>query len=352
MKQLNILLDPYIFNTQSIGGISRYYAEVYSRLNAMSNISVILPINNPTNVNTYIRNSNLLNFEWEQISISSFDLFIPTYYSTYFLDRINAPFVLTIYDMAHETYPDQFHPLDFTIKNKRKLVSQAARVIAISENTKSDVVRMLGVPESSIDVIPLATDIQFDPKLKLSLSVPEKFILYVGARNTYKNFLFFLRGVQPLVKESSDLSVICAGGGTFSKLEMRNIELLGLTKNIFQMNVTDGMLASLYSKTQAFVYPSMYEGFGIPVLEAFTCGAAALLSNRSSLPEIGGDAALYFDPEDVESLRLKLRNVLYNKDLKMELILKGFARAKLFSWERTAEKTIETYRKVVQKAIH
>jgi glycosyltransferase involved in cell wall biosynthesis len=104
----------------------------------------------------------------------------------------------------------------------------------------------------------------------------------------------------------------------------------------------------LYSKTYAFVYPSMYEGFGIPVIEAFTCGAPTLLSNRSSLPEIGGDAAVYFDPENIDSLQYVLRNVITQRDLKSEMVKMGFERAKLFSWERTAEMTIDTYKKVLK----
>jgi glycosyltransferase involved in cell wall biosynthesis len=113
------------------------------------------------------------------------------------------------------------------------------------------------------------------------------------------------------------------------------------------MAVNDNILAHLYSKAQALVFPSLYEGFGIPVLEAFACECPALLSNRSSLPEVGGDAALYFDPESVPNLVERLAEVLENNVLVDSMRINGLRRLKLFSWENTARKTIETYRKVV-----
>jgi glycosyltransferase involved in cell wall biosynthesis len=113
------------------------------------------------------------------------------------------------------------------------------------------------------------------------------------------------------------------------------------------MDANDDLLAYLYSKAKAFVYPSLYEGFGIPVLEAFACGCPAILSNRTSLPEVGGNAARYFDPEDVASLVTTLLEVLHNKDLAEDMKAKGFERAKSFSWKKTAEQTLQTYRKVI-----
>jgi len=128
----------------------------------------------------------------------------------------------------------------------------------------------------------------------------------------------------------------------------KNIEQFGLSKNIRQINVSDESLAMLYSRAKAFVYPSLYEGFGIPVLEAFTCGAPVILSNRSSLPEVGGDAAVYFEPDNVESLETAIRSIVNNSEVRNEMVQKGFERAKIFSWNNTAKKTIETYKKVLQ----
>jgi glycosyltransferase involved in cell wall biosynthesis len=142
-------------------------------------------------------------------------------------------------------------------------------------------------------------------------------------------------------------SLICAGGGKFSTQERKEIHRLQLSDKIIQMDIHDNLLAYLYSQAQVFVFPSLYEGFGIPILEAFACGCPVLLSNRSSLPEVGGDAARYFDPESIPSLVEKLAEVMKNKALAEEMRTKGLDRSKLFSWENTALKTIETYKKVL-----
>ncbi|MFA5834002.1 MAG: glycosyltransferase family 1 protein [Bacteroidota bacterium] len=368
---MNVLFDHQVFSFQEYGGISRYYSRLLKIFSQNASIQADLIVKfsnnaylhevgnfNPTPFfgkyrfkgrNEIIRVLNQLYFKKEYAKRPPPDIFHPTYYHQYFLNDIGAvPFVLTIYDMAHEIYPGSFHPFDFTIKNKKALAKKAARIIAISEYTKKDIVRILEIPESSIDVIPLATDIVVNASMMLSFPPPKEFILYVGARNTYKNFMFFLRSMKSIMKDSHNLFVICAGGGTFSLQEQKNIEQLGLSKNIRQINVSDESLALLYSKAKAFVYPSLYEGFGIPIVEAFTCGAPVILSNRSSLPEVGGEAAAYFEPDNNESLEIVVRSILNNPETRNEMVQKGFERAKMFSWNNTAEKTIETYKKVLQ----
>jgi glycosyltransferase involved in cell wall biosynthesis len=149
-------------------------------------------------------------------------------------------------------------------------------------------------------------------------------------------------------KTDTNCSLVCAGGGTFSKQEIREIERLHLSGRVIQIPSDDALLAYLYSKAQAFVYPSLYEGFGIPILEAFACGCPAIVSNRSSLPEVGGDAAQYFDPENLASLVTALSEVLNNNNAADRMREKGLERVKLFSWNDTAHKTLETYKKVIR----
>lgn len=177
--------------------------------------------------------------------------------------------------------------------------------------------------------------------------MPENFILYVGKRNTYKNFLFLIEAFNTLAATNRTLALVCAGGGKFTREEQRKIAKYHLTGRITHVQVDDTALSYLYTKAQAFVFPSLYEGFGIPILEAFACGCPAVLSKKSSLPEVGGDAARYFDPENAESLVATLAEVLEDKKLSGSLRIKGFERIKLFSWEKTASMTIETYRKAV-----
>lgn len=153
--------------------------------------------------------------------------------------------------------------------------------------------------------------------------------------------------MKALPQPNSNCSLICAGGGKFSAQERREIGRRRLSDKIFQLEANDSVLAYLYSRAAAFVFPSLYEGFGIPILEAFVCGCPVLLSNRSSLPEVGGDAAAYFDPESVSSLVEKLTEILDDKGLADDMRTSGLNRLKLFSWENTALKTIETYKKVL-----
>jgi glycosyltransferase involved in cell wall biosynthesis len=276
------------------------------------------------------------------------DVFHPTYYDPYFLDLIgDIPFVLTIYDMSHELYPQLFSRFDFTAENKKKVSAKANRIIAISEHTKNDIISLLNIPASKVDVIPLATTLFPTGMGNAAIPLPNNYILYVGKRNTYKNFSFLLEAIKMLSQMNITRSLICAGGGKFSTQERKEIHRLQLSDKIIQMDIHDNLLAYLYSQAQVFVFPSLYEGFGIPILEAFACGCPVLLSNRSSLPEVGGDAARYFDPESIPSLVEKLAEVMKNKALAEEMRTKGLDRSKLFSWENTALKTIETYKKVL-----
>ena len=371
MSEMKVTYDAQVFSFQEYGGISRYYCELMKQFSLMDGIepSLIIRYSN----SHYLREFPSIHakpffpsfrFKGRNEIIKLFnrryvrhhihrtlqpDIFHPTYYDPYFLDFLNElPFVLTIYDMSHELYPQFFSIYDFTAENKKKVAAKAARIIAISENTKKDIITLLNIPASKIDVIPLATTLSPNGMLQTAMPLPANYFLYVGKRNTYKNFPFLLDALHILSKRENHSSLICAGGGPFTTEERKTIQRLQLTEKVIQQDIDDRALASLYSSAQALVFPSLYEGFGIPVLEAFACGCPVLLSNRSSLPEVGGDAANYFDPENVSSLVEKLSEVLEDKTLADGLRSKGINRLKLFSWTRTALKTLETY----QQAVH
>jgi glycosyltransferase involved in cell wall biosynthesis len=368
---MNILYDGQVFSFQEYGGVSRYYCELLRQFSLMEGVapSLIIKYSNSRCLreidfahvkyfcpahrfkgrNEIIKFLNRKHVRHNFHVLSRPDVFHPTYYDPYFLNFLgDIPFVLTIYDMSHELYPKLFSRFDFTAENKKKIAAKASRIIAISEHTKKDIMTLLNVPASKIDVIPLATTLSPGKIDKADISLPDNFILYVGKRNTYKNFPFLLDAINALSQMNILPSLLCAGGGKFTAQEQKNIRKLKLPDRIFQMEVDDSLLAYLYSKAQAFVFPSLYEGFGIPVLESFACGCPALLSNRSSLPEVGGDAARYFDPESVPSLAEKLAEVIENKTLADDMIINGFNRLKSFSWKSTTLKTLETYKKVIR----
>jgi glycosyltransferase involved in cell wall biosynthesis len=367
---MNVVYDSQVFSFQEYGGISRYFFQLIKCFSDMKDVTPELIIKYSNNKHLKEFNSvstepffsssrfkgrnEIIKFLNRTYTRNNFperqdqQIFHPTYYHPYFLNLIgDTPFVLTVYDMAHELYPNMFSKFDFTTQNKKRIIPKANRVIAISENTKSDIMRFLQISPTKIDVVPLATDLSIDNSAKPSFSLPENYILYVGKRNTYKNFFFLLHAIQQLTRTYKSLVLICAGGDKFNKEESIEIDKLQLKDRIIQMNVEDAVLAYLYSKARAFVFPSLYEGFGIPILEAFACGCPTILSNRSSLPEIGGNAAKYFNPEDIVNITTALSEVLENNNMADDMRTAGANRVKLFSWKNTAEKTLEIYKKAL-----
>lgn len=362
---MNVLYDNQIFINQNYGGISRYFFELMSLFEKDKDVSLKLPIVYTSN--NYLLESEIFYTRWflndkvfpgkttlikysnslyAKLSLlkRDFDVFHPTYYDPYFTKFIgNKPFVITVYDMIHELYPESF-PLDnFTIKWKKETIGKASRIIAISENTKRDLVSLYGIDEKLINVIHLASSLKIINASPVPFPLPEKYLLFVGQRGGYKNFKLFVEAFSSFSQRESDVSIVCVGGGSFNAEEIELFKKLQIVDRIIQSSVADNVLATLYANALAFVFPSLYEGFGIPILEAFNCGCPAVLGNSGSLPEVGGDAALYFDPTDVVSIRCTLEQVIQDQELRKNLIEKGFERSKEFTWEKVARQTKEVY---------
>jgi glycosyltransferase involved in cell wall biosynthesis len=375
---MKIVLDPQIYNAQEYGGISRYYTEIFSRLAKNKSISIILPLH--TSKNTYISDSKLLaksiffrkfshkflnnlgistrtlNRKWSDGLLkkafhkSRFDLFVPTYYDTYFLDFIeNKPFVLTVYDMIHELFPEYFINDPFMVsKNKLILMEKATKIIAVSQNTKKDIIKVYPhIDASKIEVVYHGSSIKIDENVKINL--PNNYILFVGTRDYYKNFKFLVKSIQDLFKNDSSLILVCAGGGEFKKEEIEFINELGLTNQVIQMNFKEKELGTFYKEAKCFVFPSMYEGFGIPVLESMACGCPIVLANHSSFPEVAGNAGVYFDLESGDDLKNKIQDLLLNEELRKEFSLKGLIQVKKFDWDHAAQECFAVYKKAIQK---
>jgi glycosyltransferase involved in cell wall biosynthesis len=279
-----------------------------------------------------------------------FDVFHPTYYEPYFLKYIQKkPFVLTVYDMIHEHFPNYFKTNDQTRAWKKQLIENAGAIIAISENTKQDILKFTDVNPDRVHVIYLG-----NPFEKISSSsqinpyssspVFEKpYLLFVGGRTSYKNFDFFIESVAGILCKDEELHVVCAGSSPFTNKEKTTLKNLDILHKVHHVKIDDTILKNLYRNARAFIFPSLYEGFGLPVLEAFSCGCPIMLSNTSSLPEIGGNAAIYFDPYDSTSLSETLEHLISDDTLRLQLVQKGYERLKLFSWEITAQKTKKIY---------
>ena len=384
---MKVLFDNQIFKAQKYGGISRYFTELFKRFNGKENLEYEMPIRDSDNEylkkippfsnidlsrkkllpninsklrrvlnkinDTFDKDSNI-NRVKKALKKQDFDIFHPTYYSSYFLKYLkNKPFVLTVYDMIHEIYPEHFlFDRGMTTRNKKKLVLKADKIIAISENTKKDIIRFYNIKEDKIKVIYLGNSLHPTQGIIKNLpEVPKKYILFVGARGLYKNFTYFIESISPLLKNDKNLNIVAAGGYSkenhFSKKEKNLFKKLGIEKQIIHYSIDDKRLSYLYQNAICFVFPSLYEGFGIPVLEAFACNCPAVISNTSSLPEVGGEAVVYFDPTDSDDILKSTERVIQNETLRAEMISKGKEQLKKFSWEKTARDTMDLYSEIL-----
>lgn len=175
---------------------------------------------------------------------------------------------------------------------------------------------------------------------------PEKYVLFVGNRADYKNFGTFVAGIKKVFEVHEDVCAVCVGTA-FGPEEERALVESGIRDRVFRLRASDEELVSLYRHALCFVYPSFYEGFGIPILEAFQNGCPVILSEASCFPEVGGAAALYFQPENAEELAERIECLMTEEGLRKSLIERGTVRCKDFSWDKTAEQMAEVYRNVV-----
>jgi glycosyltransferase involved in cell wall biosynthesis len=363
-KEIKIFFDYQTFVNQEYGGISRYFNELINSFDNSNVINATLVTNNyyllsntVKKYKTFFPNKrikgkiiflSLINkiYSIYKINQKDFDVFHPTYYDNYFLKKIKyKPFVLTVFDMIHEKFPENFPKSDKTSINKKILADKASKIIAISQSTKDDLISLFNINPSKIEVIYLANSIQLHSNVKIN--IPGEFILFVGNRDGYKNFNKFIKAVSKVLKEKHEISIVCVGGGEFKKTEFELFIELGIHNRVKQYNLKDNILAEYYSKALAFVFPSLYEGFGIPILEAFACKCPLICSNTSSLPEIAQNGAKYFDPYSEESIYLAIKNVL-DDDLEKQLIVRnGSERLKYFSWDKTFTLTKNLYQSIL-----
>lgn len=362
-EMLKIMYDFQAFGYQKYGGVSRYFYEVISQLRNHSGIETEIKI--LFSESKYLSDSykfkidfdfkgkikfyNFINkiYSSHILKKNDYTIFHPTYYDPYFLGLLDdKPFVLTIHDMIHEKYSECFE--DKIAEQKRVLAEKADRIIAVSHNTKKDIIDILKIPSEKIDVVYHGVSIK--PDKEESVQLPEDCILYVGARKpAYKNFNFLLKAFASYIKYETDVNLFCIGGGEFESIEKEYIESLNLTKKVFQMNLTDNQMAIAYKNAVCFVYPSLYEGFGIPILEAFTCCCPVLLANRSSFPEVAKDGALYFDPGNESELIDLLLRVRRDNQIRREIVNKGEKISRDYTWKKSSLETINVYKKVINE---
>jgi len=265
--------------------------------------------------------------------------------------------VFTLHDLIFIFHPETHKPLNrwFLTLMMPRFLRAADAVIAVSECTKRDAIRFYGIPEEKITVIYEGVNPRFRPAspetiaaVRARYNLPEHFILYVGTIEPRKNLTALLEAFHYLLATHDLRLVIVGKKGWLYEGFFRRLRELGLEDRvIFTGYVPDEDLPAIYSAADLFVFPSLYEGFGLPVLEAMACGVPVICSNTSSLPEVAGDAALLVDPADVWALAGAMEQALTDEHLRSELMAKGLERARWFTWEKAAAKTLEVYRGVL-----
>lgn len=369
---MKVVFDHQIFTQQSYGGISRYFVRLAEGLIALGNeVNVVAPLH----VNRYLKElpesvvhglelrryppktgrlAMIANHHLSKFKLFGLapDILHETYYRAKPISLEAKGRVITVYDMIHEKYTANFSPRDPAIKYKRLAVNRADHIICISHSTKNDLCDLFDVPEHKVSVVHLGYekfDVQATSHSESQNNDSRPFLLYVGSRGGYKNFERMLRAValSPTLKNGFD--IVAFGGGAFNAAEQALIIKLGFAPNaVRQVSGGDAVLGSLYARAQAFIYPSVYEGFGLPPLEAMAHACPVVTSNSSSMPEVVGNAGEYFDPLDIEAQADAISNVVFDEQRRSLLIEAGRQRLPLFSWDRCAQETQLVYQKVLE----
>ena len=365
---MRVLYDHQIFCRQRFGGISRYFTSLMSHLSEAGMASPILPFRWTQNHHLletgfahvhellpgieFRGKRRLLNFLDQRmvtaaLAEGNYDLFHPTYFDDYYLPIPRGrKFILTVHDMAIERLPDYFPNEGGERRRKKALAEAAAMIITVSEHTRQDLISLSGIEPEKVVTIHLGSP-ALNTEANSSIPLPDRYVLFVGERYAYKNFSRFARAMAGVMQRDPSLHLFCVGGAAPQGLLDASLEKAQAEGRAHWKRVDDATLAQLYRKAAAFVFPSLYEGFGIPILEAFRMGCPAVLSNASCLPEIAGDAAEYFDPFDCAAIAQAIERVLRDDQRATALREKGFSRERDFSWYNMAEKTAQVYRKVL-----
>ncbi len=290
---------------------------------------------------------------WSQVVLPLYLLFAPSidvfFSPAHYAPRFSlVPTVVTVHDLAYFYYPGEFLKSDlYKLENWTKYsVNRAKSVIAVSKSTKRDLMSYYTVPKEKIEVIYNGFEKQAKQGKQHTSNYKlqsQKYILFVGTLQPRKNILTLIKAYAKFRIKHKDVKLVIAGRrGWMYKDIYKLVEKLDLTKNVvFTGYISDATLIQLYKDAFCFAAPSYYEGFGIPILEAMSYGCPVVASNTASLPEVGGEAALYFNPFDEKELTKHLEMLHHDKDLRQSLIAKGHARVKHFSWEKCARETLE-----------
>jgi glycosyltransferase involved in cell wall biosynthesis len=358
---MKILYDSHIFAAQKMGGISRYHYELLKGMNLLGQEARVagLFIKNRyllsdkkyghlmfNDTKSLFAGLNNIRLHRHLTNVTSYDIYHPTDSYAHLLRGLppDKKMVFTIHDMITEKQVAGAKPWPEKLNFARK----ADKIIAVSENTKRDIIDIFGIESNKIEVVYHGSSLQLTKAQKPKRPLPQRYLLFVGGRGGYKNFDAFISATAPIIRKDRDLFVVCAGGKSFSGKELHRLKELNISDHVISVvGMSDNELSYIYANSIAFIFPSLYEGFGIPILEAWACNTPVLLSNASCFPEIAGDAALYFDPNNPSSITEIINTILVNVSLQKDIIQRGTKRLELFSWNKTVKQTLAIYQSLI-----
>jgi glycosyltransferase involved in cell wall biosynthesis len=295
------------------------------------------------------------------VPLEECDIFLGTNFRGVFAQGLKT--IITVHDLAHEYYPEmvQAHVLQYFRQDFPEAIERADLLIADSENTRRDIIKFHNIPEEKVKLIHIGVDECFqkvtDPFIRNAVvsrySLPERFMLMVGSIQPRKNIVGVLNAIARLKNGNQGFPwhLVLAGGTSWKSDDLRRrVVSLGLEEIVhFTGYVDETDLPALYSLSELLVFPSFYEGFGLPVLEAMACGVPVVTSNCSSLPEVAGDAAVLVDPHNDAGIAEGIGMLLEDGKLREQCVARGFERARLFSWRSAAEQTLKVFREITGK---
>ena len=369
---MKIKYDYQIFASQKFGGISKYFVYMINELkNTQCKPIVLAPLHINHHLNNQISSKNkfglflntksrifkrlikYFNFFFDfLISVfSNYQIIHLTYFSVIsgsYIDK-KSKMVITVHDMTYEKFPFLFKNPKKTIEAKKKLIKKADSIIAVSNNTKKDLLKYYNIESKKINVIYHGVDFSIFYKKNYIKNIvhDKKYILYVGNRDGYKNFIKLLEVFSETSLLNNNYNLILFGGEKLSNIEKQLIKKSSIQNKIYQISGNDNLLCKYYNQASVFVSTSLYEGFGMTILESMACECPVIAGNNSSIPEISGGGVCLVDMTKKEDLSYALNKVLYDENYKNKLISLGLNNAKKFNWSITAKKTYDLYKSLI-----
>ena len=361
---MKITFNNTIFSREKTGGISRYFICLMKELikNGID-IKIISSLHKNKFLNSLpkfyssglyfpnypifklieILNNNKFN---NYINKESISLIHDTYYTPGIIKPKKIKKIITVHDLIHEKFKEYYRNYDDEIDKKKKAFVDCDHFICVSNNTKNDLIEFYDIEPSKISVIYHGANHLINNQDNYDLKISDPYLLYVGKRDKYKNFIFLLKAYAKCKKVNQKFKLVCFGGNKFNKIEKKIINELNIQQNIKYVKGDDKILSAYYSSATSLISPSLYEGFGLNIIEAMSFKCPVICSDIDVFKEICGNDAIYFDPKDENNLIYVMEEYLFKDKYIKNLAFNSYNNSKKFTWEKNCNETINVYKKL------